>query len=103
MGNVARTGDDGYFILYTVICHNRKHFLNKVQQAIAGCLGADQRTAVGKSLAGQNAGETVLQALVLTEQIADLSATDTDVAAGTSISAVDVFIELVHEALAEGA
>ena len=56
---------------------------------------------ISQTLAGQRAVEFVVQTLVLTEEVADLSAADADVARGDVGVRADVFVQLDHEALAE--
>ena len=79
----------------------RRHFLGVVAQAVAGSLGASQRTAVGQALAGQHAGVLVADTLVLAEQVADLTAADADIAGRYVGELADVRAQLGHERLAE--
>ena len=53
-----------------------------VAHAVTGGLGAGQGTAEFQTLTGQDAGVLVADALVLAEQVADLTTTDVDVAGG---------------------
>ena len=101
-GNVAGTGDDDGLALEAVLLHALEHFLGEVAQTVAGGFRAGKASAVGKALAGEDAGvETVGDALVFSEEIADLAAANADVAGGNVGELADVAIELMHEALAE--
>ena len=60
-----------------------------------------QRTAVGKALAGENAGELVADPLILAEEVADLPTAHADVAGGNVGICANVLAELGHEGLAE--
>ena len=76
--------------------------IEHIYKAVSGSLGTDQRTAVGKSLAGKNAGILLGQSLVLSEKIADLTAAYTDITGGNVGVRSDMAEKLGHEALAEG-
>ena len=76
-------------------------FLGVVAHAVAGGLGAGERAAELQTLAGQDAGVLVADALVLAEQVADLAATHVDVAGGNVGELADVAAQLGHERLAE--
>jgi hypothetical protein len=72
-----------------------------VNCAVAGCFGTDSGTAVGEALTGENAGEFVAESLVLTEEIADFTCANADVACRNVRIVTDVLCEYGHEALAE--
>ena len=73
-----------------------------VGRAEARCFRTDAAAAVGKALAGQNAVFVgVLDALILSEQIADLLAAHAEVASGNVHIGADVAVQLRHERLAE--
>ena len=59
-----------------------QHFLREVDAAVAGGFGTNQRAAPVQALAGEHAGELVPDALVLSEQEADLASAHADVAGG---------------------
>ena len=79
-----------------------QHFLQIVDSAVAGGLGADQGAAVAQALTGENAVlPHALQAAVLAIQVADLTAANAHVAGGHVDVRPDVAIQSRHEALAE--
>ena len=79
-----------------------EHLFGEVDGAVAGGLGTDERAAPVDALAGQRCRRTrCADALVLAEQVADLTAADADVAGGAVGELADVAGELGHEALAE--
>ena len=100
-GDVARAGDDGGLADEVVVCHVGEHLAHKVQQSVAGGLGADERAAVGEALAGQHAGKLIAHPLVLAEEIADFTRAHADVAGGNVGLGADVAGKLGHKALAE--
>ena len=101
-GHVAGTGDDHGLALEAVVAHALQSLSGEVAQAVAGSLGAGQRTAEGQALAGEHTAlEAVGQALVLAEHIADLAAADANIAGGAVHELADVAVQLGHEALAE--
>ena len=76
-------------------------FLNEVHEAIARCFGTSERTAIGKTLTGKNAFPDILDALVLTEHVADLTSAGSDITCRNVGVCADVAAELGHEGLAE--
>ncbi|MNP03082.1 hypothetical protein D3C76_949540 [compost metagenome] len=100
MRNITGTGDR-HALAFDGGTATLEHFLGEVHATEAGGLRADQAAAVARALAGQHAGELVAQALVLTEQEADLTGTDTDVASRHVDIGADVTVQLAHESLAE--
>ena len=78
-----------------------EHLANKVQQSVAGGLGADERAAVGEALAGQHAGKLIAHPLILAEEIADFTRAHADVAGRNVGLGADVAGKLGHKALAE--
>ena len=79
-----------------------QHILHKVQQTIARRLGTSKTSAIGQALACQHRRVVgIADALVLAEQIADLTPADTDIARRNIHMGADMAIELRHEALAE--
>ena len=100
LSNVARTRDaDGLASDFVVLCS--EHFLSEVNNAVACCLGTDERATPAKTLAGKNAGELVAQPLVLTEEETNLTTACSYVACGNVGVCADVLGEFSHEALAE--
>ena len=88
--------------LEAVVAHALQGLSGKVAQAVAGSLGTSQRTTKGQALAGEHAAlEAVGQALVLAEQIANLTAADTDITGRAVHELADVAVQLGHKALAE--
>ena len=73
--NVARAGNYNGLALEGIVLHALEHFFGVVAKSVAGSLGACKRTAVGKTLTGENAGKLVAESLILTEHIADFSGT----------------------------
>ena len=98
--NVAETGDSEGLALDGIL-EVVEHIYGVVNSAVAGSLGTDQGAAVGDALTGENAGELVLESLVLAEEEADLSAAYADITGGNVGIGADVSVELGHEALAE--
>lgn len=98
--DIARTGDhaDLAFKGFALLL---KHIRREVDVAIAGGLGADERTAEGEPLARQNARPFVDDALVLTEEIADFASADVHVARRDIRVSTDMAVKFSHEALAE--
>lgn len=100
LGDVARAGDR-HPLAVEAAATILEHFLGEVDAAEAGRLRADQAAAVAQALAGQHRGELVGQALVLAEQVADLTRADADVAGRHVQVGADVAVQLAHERLAE--
>jgi len=98
--HVARTRDQRG-LARNVLAGRAEHVLHEVHRAVAGRLGADQRPAERQALAGEDAGEAVLQSFVLTEQKRDFAAADPDVAGGHVDVFADVAVQLDHHRLAE--
>ena len=79
-----------------------EHVLDEVQEAVARRFRARQRAPVIDALSRQHAGiVAVTDALVLTEEIANLAAADADIAGRSVDIRTDMAIEFRHEALAE--
>src|SRR4029078_13428635 len=78
-----------------------EHLLREGHGAIARRLSADPRAAPADALAGEHAGELVLDALVLAEEEPDLAASHADVTGGDVGELADVALQLGHERLAE--
>ena len=98
--HVAGTGDD-YALALEGLAGSLKHLVSKVAQAVAGGLGTGQRTAVAQALAGNHAVKLVADALILAEQIADLTGAHANVAGGHVGVRADVALQLGHKGLAE--
>ena len=99
--DIARAGDDGHLVLGVVVCHHPQQLLDKVEQAVAGGLCANERTAIGQTLSGQDAGKFSLHPFVLSKEIADFAGTHTDVSGRNIGISADVAGKFGHEALAE--
>ena len=79
-----------------------QHFLCECHDAVAGCLGANQRPTPVEALAGQHTGLVAVgDPLVLAEHVADLAAADADVTGGHVGVLTQVAVQLGHEGLAE--
>ena len=101
LGDVARAGDDERLAL-EVDALRIEHVLDEIEQAVARRLRACERTPVVDALAREDARViAVADALVLAEEIADLTAADADIARRHIDVRADVAVELRHEALAE--
>ena len=99
-GHIAGAGDD-HALALKALAGVGQHLLGEVAQAVAGGLGTGERTAEGDALTGQDAGVLVLQALVLAEQVADLTAANANITGGHVGVGADVAVQLGHKALAE--
>ena len=100
-GNVAGAGNrDG--LAGDVDAVALEHFLRDVEKAVSGSLRSRQGAAVGQSLSGKHALVYVADPLILSEQIADLSGSRSDISGGNVRIRPDMSVQLGHEALAEG-
>ena len=99
--NIAGAGDDNRFACeINTFCI--KHILDEVEKAIARCFGTCKAAPIVNALARQNTRIIgVTDALILPEQIADLTPADTDIAGRNIQVRPNVTIELRHKALAE--
>ena len=79
--NVSGTGYAAYFAFhgFAVAFHQ---LTGQIQKSITSCLSSCKRSAVGQALSGQNAGKFVAKSFILTEKIAYLSRTYTDISGG---------------------
>ena len=98
--HVAGAGDDGHLALQAIAAH-REHLAHEVDAAVAGGFGADQTAAEREALAGEDAGETVRQALVHAEHVADLAGSDADIARRHVRVLADMPRQLDHQGMAE--
>ena len=98
--NITITGNSNGFA-FEGVAVSLHHFIEEVNKAITGSFGTDQGTTEGHPFAGENAGEFVGKAFVLTEHIADFTSTGTDVTGGNVEVGTDVAIQFGHEGLAE--
>ncbi len=79
-----------------------EHLLREERSTVAGRLGAHLRAAPALALAGEHPRLVAVGDLaVLPEQVADLAASDADVAGGHVGVLAEVTVELIHERLAE--
>jgi hypothetical protein len=99
-GDIAGTRNRGPFAL-DVVAGVGEHVVHEVDGAVPGCFGSDEAAAECHPLAGDGAGEAVLEPLVLAEEVADLPGADTDVAGGDVDVFADVAAEFDHQRLAE--
>ena len=98
--NVTEAGDCKGLSL-DVIAEILEHFNGVINRTVACRLGTDERATVGDALTGEDAGELVTDALILSVEVADLTRTDTDVARGNIGICTDVLTKLGHKGLAE--
>ena len=99
-GDVARTGHRADLPLERILLQ-RQHVLHHVDGAVTRRLGTDQAAAILQPLAGEDADELIGQALILTEEIADLARADADVAGRNIEIRADVMKKRGHERLTE--
>ena len=78
-----------------------EHLLGEIAGAETGGLRAQQAAAPAQAFAGKGAGKFIAQALVLAEEVADLTSADTDVAGRHVRVLADMTAQFRHEALAE--
>ncbi len=78
-----------------------EHVFHEIDGAVSGGFLADERAAEGEAFAGEDASEAVFEAFVGSEEVADFSGTDADVACGDVRVLADVAVELDHHGLAE--
>ena len=99
-GDVAGTG---YYagLAFDRITDMLKHVLKEINGAVAGRLCADQAATKLQTLAREDAGEAISDALILAEHVADLAPADTNIAGRYVNVIAHVTIELGHERLAE--
>ena len=76
-----------------------EHIRGKVNQAVAGCFGTDERAAVRAALSGKHARKFVAYALVLAEHIADFAGAHPDIACRHVRVGADVAIQFGHKRL----
>ena len=89
--HVAGTGNDnGLSFEGSAVC--LQDFVGKVADTESGCFRTDQRTAGTDFLAGDDAGEFILQSLVLSEQITDFTSADTDIASRNVCISTDMSV-----------
>ena len=99
--DVARTGDHDALPVQTLAA-GAQHLRGEEHAAVAGGLRTALRAAPVHALAGQHARLVAVgDALVLTEQVADLARPDADVAGRYVGVLTEVPVELRHERLAE--
>ena len=99
LGDVTGTGDDdtlpgeGLAAVGGVVNHG----LGEVDTAVTGGLWSDEGTTPVEALTGQDTLPGVVVCSVRTEQVADLTATDTDITGGDVCVGADVVGQLAHE------
>lgn len=75
--------------------------LDVVDDTITGCLGTNEGTTPVETLASEHSSELVLELLVSTEEVTDLTSTGTNVTSGNIGVLPNVSEELAHEGDAE--
>ena len=99
---VAGAGNNNRLAFKAVILQMLQRFGSIVAKAVTGGLGSGERTAEGKPFACQHSAvKAVGNALVSTEEEADFTCTDTDVACGHVGKLANMPVKLCHKALAE--
>ena len=100
-GHVAEAGDRDRLAFDGVVLM-LENFAEIIHSAVTGRFGADQGAAEGLTLTGEHAVLiSAADALILAEQVADLTAANADIASGDVHIGANVAIELSHERLAE--
>ena len=74
-----------------------EHVLAEVDAAVACRFAATAAASEGKPFAGEDAGEAVFEAFVLSEEIADFAGAHSDVTGGNVGVFADVAVQLGHE------
>ena len=98
--NVTETGNCES-LANNCVAEGLKHLVYIVDSTEACSLRTDKGTAVGETLTSENALIDILESLILTEHIADLTGTCTEVTGRNVCVSTDVSEKLCHEALAE--
>ena len=78
-----------------------QHLVDEVESAETGSLGTNLRTAPFQSLSCQHSAPLVGELLVHTEEVANLTCSDSDVASRHVFRRTDDLVQLGHESLAE--
>lgn len=81
----------------------KKKKQTNIDKTVTSGLRADQRTTPGDSLSSQDTLELVLVGLVGTEEVSDLTTTNTDITSRNISELADMLGELTHERIAEAA
>ena len=96
-GNIAISGENECLSLDGVI-FVREYLLSIIDSAETGCFRTDQASAVGQTLSGKNSVvEAVADSAVLSEQISDFTAADTDVTGRYVCVRADMPLQFCHE------
>ncbi len=103
LGDVAGTRDGDALARVGAGTGILEHVADVVDEAVAGGLGADERSTPVEALAGKDTLELVALTAVGTEEVADLAATNANVASGNIGVGTDVAGQLAHEGDAEAA
>src|SRR5690606_17073008 len=81
---------------------NLEHFLGEIGGAVAGRLTADEGASPAEALAREHGGFVlVLDALVLTKEVADFPPANADIPGGHVAVFAKMAVKLGHEGLAE--
>ena len=100
-GHVARTGHDNLGAVegFAMSLH---HLCGEVDQTVAGSLSAHERATPGQAFTRQDAGLVlILQAAILTKEVANFAATNANVTCRNIAVLADVIVQFRHEGLAE--
>ena len=99
-GYIAESAD-GHALAPDVDTFVGQHFTHKIEPAIAGGLGAHQRTAEFKPFSGEHTAPIPRKFLILPEKVAHFSRPHTDITGRNVDFRTDIAIKLVHESLTE--
>lgn len=75
--------------------------MDEIECAVSCCLGTQYRTAPFHTFTREDTLELVGELLILSEEVADLTAAYADVAGGHVLIGSDISVKLLHEGLAE--
>ena len=101
LGDVARAREGNTLALEGAAVGVLKHVLDVVDKTVTSSLRTDQATTPRETLTSKDTLPAVAELAVSTEEVTDLSATDTDITSGNISLAANVLGQLSHERLAE--
>ena len=100
LGHITGTRDQ-HLLTLELDAACSEHGGQEINRAVACSLWTNQRSAEGNTFTCQYTLELVGEFLVLPEQVANLTATDTDVTSGNVLIGTNHAVKLVHECLTE--
>jgi hypothetical protein len=101
LGNVARARKSNALALEGAAVGVLKHVLDVVDKTVTGGLRSDQATTPRETLTSKDTLPAVAKLAVSTEEVTDLSATNTDITSGNVSLGANVLGQLSHESLAK--